>query len=123
VDLSTPAEARPARTWISLLSLQVRASLAASTGVEDPDDVIKYLLAGADVVMSASALLRHGPEHASVLLEGLDNWMLRKGYKTVGAFRGILATPPDTDQAAYERADYVQAMRSANAGHGVWNRR
>lgn len=123
VDLSTPAEARPARTWISLLRQQVRADLAASTGVEDPADVIKYLLAGADVVMSASALLRHGPEHASVLLEGLDNWMLRKGYETVGAFRGILATPPDTDQAAYERAGYVQAMRSANAGHGVWERR
>jgi len=79
VDLSTPAEARPARTWISLLRRQVRASLAASTGVENADDVIKYLLAGADVVMSASALLRHGPEHASVLLDGLGEWMRRKG--------------------------------------------
>jgi hypothetical protein len=101
----------------------VRAGLAASTGVEDPDDVVKYLLSGADVVMSASALLHHGPEHASVLLDGVGNGMRRKGYESVGDFRGILAAPPDTDQAAYERDGYVQAMRSANAGHGVWDRR
>ena len=48
------------------------ASLAATTGVEEPADVAKYLLAGADVVMTASALLRHGPEHATVLLDGLS---------------------------------------------------
>ena len=61
VDLSSPAEARLPRTWISLLRRQVRASLAATSGVEGPADVVKYLLAGADVVMTASALIRHGP--------------------------------------------------------------
>ena len=54
-DLSTPAEARLPRTRISLLRRQVRASLAATTGVEGPADVAKYLLAGADVVMTASS--------------------------------------------------------------------
>ena len=54
VDLSSPAEARVPRTWISILCQRVRASLAATTGVEGPADVAKYLLAGADVVMTAS---------------------------------------------------------------------
>ena len=43
----------------------------------------KYLLAGADVVMTASALLRHGHEHATVLIEGLEDWMSRKGFAAV----------------------------------------
>ncbi|MGD0704230.1 MAG: dihydroorotate dehydrogenase-like protein [Trebonia sp.] len=114
VDLSSPAEARLPRTWISLLRRQVGGSLAATSGVETPVDVVKYLLAGADVVMTASALIRHGPRHAAVLLDGLSEWMNRKGYTSVGELRGILAVPPDTDQAAYERAGYVRALRGAN---------
>jgi dihydroorotate dehydrogenase (fumarate) len=114
VDLSSPAEARLPRTWISLLRLQVRACLAATTGVEGAADVAKYLLAGADVVMTASALIRHGPEHAAVLLDGLSEWMKRKGYASVGELRGMLAVPADTDQAGYERAGYVRALRAAN---------
>src|SRR5579862_1525875 len=113
-DLSTPAEARLPRTWISLLRRQVRASLAATTGVEGPADVARYLLAGADVVMTASALIRHGPQHAAVLLDGLSEWMARKGYTSVGELRGMLAVPADTDQAAYERAGYVRELRAAN---------
>jgi dihydroorotate dehydrogenase (fumarate) len=114
VDLSSPAEARLPRTWISLLRRQVLASLGATSGVEEPVDVVKYLLAGADVVMTASALIRHGPQHAAVLLDGLSQWMARKGYTSAGELRGILAVPADTDQAAYERAGYVRALRGAN---------
>jgi dihydroorotate dehydrogenase (fumarate) len=114
VDLSSPAEARLPRTWISLLRNHLRASLAATTGVEAPADVVKYLLAGADVVMTASALIRHGPRYAAVLLDGLAEWMARKGYASVDDLRGMLAVPAGTDQAAYERAGYVRAMRDAN---------
>ncbi|MHB1894330.1 MAG: dihydroorotate dehydrogenase-like protein, partial [Candidatus Dormibacteria bacterium] len=91
VSLSNPAEARLPRTWIALLRGRVTASLAASTGVEGPDDVARYLLAGADVVMTTSALLRHGPQHLRVLLDGLAEWMGRKGFSAVGDFRGLLA--------------------------------
>jgi dihydroorotate dehydrogenase (fumarate) len=115
VDLSSPAEARLPRTWISILHGQVHASLAATTGVEGPADVVKYLLAGADVVMTASALIRHGPGHAAVLLDGLSAWMARKGYASVADFRGLLARPAGADQAAYERAGYFRALRAANS--------
>jgi len=120
VGLSSPAEARLPRTWISLLRNHLRASLAATTGVEEPADVVKYLLAGADVVMTASALIRHGPRYAAVLLDGLAAWMTRKGYASVDDLRGMLAVPADADQAAYERAGYVRAMRDANGAHRPW---
>src|SRR4029078_12201867 len=117
VELSNPAGARVPRTWIALLRGRVRASLAATTGVEGPEDVAKYLLAGADVVMTASSLIRHGPGHATVLLDGLPDGMARKGYASVDDVRGLLAVPAGTDQAAYERAGYVRAMREGNGAH------
>lgn len=116
VGLSIPAEARLPRTWIALLHGRVRASLAATTGVETAADVAKYLLAGADVVMTASALLRHGPGHAAVLLDGLADWMTRKHFAGVDELRGMLAVPAGTDEAAYERAGYVGALQEANSG-------
>ncbi|MGE5287783.1 MAG: dihydroorotate dehydrogenase-like protein [Micromonosporaceae bacterium] len=120
VNLSSPTEARLPRTWISLLRRHVRASLAATTGVDSAADVVKYLLAGADVVMTASALLRYGPEHAAVLLDGLSAWMVRKGFADVSDMRGIVAVPAGADQTAYEREGYVRALRAADSSRGPW---
>ena len=120
MDLSSPAEARLARTWISLLRNHLCACLAATTGVEGPADVVKYLLAGADVVMTASALIRHGPQYAAVLLDGLAEWMARKGYASVDDLRGMLALVVAADPAVDERAGYVRAMRDANGAHRPW---
>jgi dihydroorotate dehydrogenase (fumarate) len=116
IGLSSPTEATLPRTWIALLHGRVRASLAASTGVETSADVARFLLAGADVVMTASALLRHGCEYAAVLLDGLSEWMASKGFATVGELRGMLAVPPDADAAGYQRTGYVSALRRANRG-------
>jgi dihydroorotate dehydrogenase (fumarate) len=118
--LSSQAEGRLPRTWIALLAGHLRASLAATTGVETAADVASYLLAGADVVMTASALLRHGPGYAGVLLGELSAWMARKGFGSVAEVRGLLAVPDGTDQAAYERAGYVTALEEANKGYGPW---
>ncbi|MGP0005520.1 MAG: dihydroorotate dehydrogenase-like protein [Acidimicrobiales bacterium] len=121
VGLSDQREARLPRTWIALLHGRLRAALAASTGVEGPDDVAKYLLAGADVVMTTSSLLRHGPGHAAALLDGLSAWMARKGFHNVGEVRGKLAVPSGGDEAVHERAGYVAALRAANASpYGPW---
>ncbi|BDB42692.1 MULTISPECIES: dihydroorotate dehydrogenase-like protein [Mycobacterium] len=117
VSLSTAAEMRLPLTWITLLRGRIRASLAATTGVESATELIKYLLAGADVVMSASALLRHGPEYAAVLLEGLRDWMRRKEFNTVEELRGMLAATPapnGADETTRERWDYVSALRQAD---------
>jgi dihydroorotate dehydrogenase (fumarate) len=118
--LSSAAEGRLPRAWIALLAGRVRASLAATTGVETAADVAKYLLAGADVVMTASALLRHSPAYAGVLLDELADWMTRKGFGSVAEFRGMLSVPAGTDEAAYERAGYVTALAAANTHYGPW---
>ena len=120
-SLSRAGEARLPLTWIALLHGRIAASLAGTTGVEGSKELIKYLLAGADVVMTASALLRHGPDHAAVMLDGLSRWMSRKGFHAVDEFRGLLAVPPGTDETVRERGDYVSALRRANgADVGPW---
>jgi dihydroorotate dehydrogenase (fumarate) len=119
LDLSDPAEGRLPRAWIAILRGRVRASLAGTTGVDGPADVVRYLLAGADVVMTASALLRHGPAHAGRLLDGLTEWLVRKGFPTVGAMRGLLSAPTGADLPAVERAGYVDVLTTAQAVYRV----
>jgi dihydroorotate dehydrogenase (fumarate) len=121
VTLSSRADSLLPRTWVALLRGRVRASLAASSGVETSSDIAAFLLAGADVVMTTSALLRSGPEYATALVNGLSSWMKRKGFNDVSEFRGMLSAPVGREETAYERASYVNALRSANAGaYDAW---
>ena len=98
----------------------IQTLVTSAERLEGPADVVRYLLAGADVVMTASALIRHGPGHAAVLLDGLSEWMVRKGYASVGDVRGLLAVPGGADLAAFQRAGYVRALRAANSASGPW---
>ncbi len=118
IQLSSPFEAGLPRSWIARLRGQVRASLAASTGVEDAADVAAYLLAGADVVMTTSSLLRHGPGHAEVLLDGLTGWLQRKGFTAVSQARGLLAASAAGSAPGYGRAGYLQAIQDATGAYG-----
>jgi dihydroorotate dehydrogenase (fumarate) len=118
--LSSPAEGRLPRIWIAHLAGRIRASLAASTGVEDASDVAAYLLAGADVVMTASSLLRHGPDHARLLLGELTAWMAGQGFSSLDDFRGKLAISAGQAGAAGDRAGYVRSLRAADGGQRSW---
>ena len=118
--LSSPAEATLPRSWIARLRGQLRSSLAASTGVETADDVAAYLLAGADVVMTTSALLRHGPGHVAALLDGLTAWMDRKGIGSVDEIRGLLAPGADTPQPGFGRYGYLRAVEQATRAYSPW---
>ena len=119
MTLSNPAEAALPRSWIARLRGLVGASLAATTGVETAADVAAYLLAGADVVMTTSSLLRHGPGHAAVLIDGLSEWLKRKGFSTVDDVRGLLAVPAGAQGSAFERAGYLAAIKEASAAYGA----
>ena len=113
VELSRPADGTLPRTWIAALRRHLpETSLAGSSGVETSDDVVKYLLAGADAVMTTSALLRHGAGYVSELLAGVERWAEGKGYGSVADFRGLLAVPPDAEPNAYQRASYVEAIET-----------
>jgi dihydroorotate dehydrogenase (fumarate) len=118
LKLSDPAEAALPRSWIARLRGLVGASIAASTGVETAADVAAYLLAGADVVMTTSSLLRHGPSHAAVLIDGLTEWLKRKGFSGVEDARGLLAVPAGAHGSAFERAGYLTAIEEATRTYG-----
>ena len=117
VTLSSPVDARLPRTWIAVLHDHVEASLAASSGVDQPEDVVKYLLAGADVVCTTSALVRHGIEHATRLIDGLEAWLDGRRL-TLDQVRGMLAVPSNAPADAYERAGYVSALEKAKTTYG-----
>lgn len=118
-DLSTTHEGRLPRTWIAALRNHTNASLAGSTGVETADDVIRYLLAGADIVMTTAALVRHGRDYTSELVSGLQSWMLRKEFTSLEQVRGMMALPLVTDADALERGGYVGAIQAAKERYGA----
>ncbi len=112
VELSSPAEIRLPLLWLAILHGRVDASLAATTGVHTASEVAKYLLAGADVTMTTSALLKHGPAHASTLVAGLSAWLERKGFASVAQVKGSMSQQRVADPTAFERANYMKVLQS-----------
>ena len=111
VLLSTSEALRLPFTWIGMLYGRIKADLAGSSGVHTPDDVVKLLLVGADVTMVCSALLRHGIGHLGDLETGLSRWMEKHQYKSVNDLKGNLSQLRCKDPAAFERAQYVNAVK------------
>ncbi len=113
IALSSASETRLGLLWLSQLFGRLpHASLAAGTGVESSDEVLKYLLAGADVVMTTSALLRNGPGFARTLVTDLENWLGARSFTDVSEMRGLM-TPlhPAGEAERHERGDYVRALK------------
>ena len=110
VPLSTAAELTPSLVWIALLSRRVTCSLAAGRGVQSDAEVVKCLLVGADVVMTTSALLRHGPQHLSTMRRGLERWMAENQFDSVDAIRGLKDATHVANIDALLRAHYVAAL-------------
>ena len=112
LELSEQNEIRLPLLWIGVLAGRIEASIAATTGVRNAEQVIKYLLAGADVVMTTSSLLRNGPRHMADLVRGLAQWMADKGYDDVGQLRGAMSQRKVADPGAFERANYIKVLQS-----------
>ena len=110
--LSRSYESRMPLQWIGILRGRVEASLAATSGVHSAEDALKLLLAGADVVMAASSLLRGGPGVAREILEGIRSWMEEKEYESVEQMKGSMSQLNCPDPTAYERANYMKALIS-----------
>jgi dihydroorotate dehydrogenase (fumarate) len=112
LELSRANEIRLPLLWIALLHGRLRACLAATTGVESATEVVKYLLAGADVVMTTSALLRHGAGHLGSLVEGLGQWLEQHGSTGVSQVRGSMSRAKAGNPEAFERANYLRVLES-----------
>jgi dihydroorotate dehydrogenase (fumarate) len=119
--LSTSDELRLPLRWIAILRDQLRTSLAATTGVHTAEDVIKLLLAGADVTMLASALYKRGPDHLRVLLEGVRAWLEEKEYQSVEQMKGSVSQENSADPSAFERSNYIKTLTTF-IGPAIWGR-
>ena len=117
LGLSSAGEIRLPLLWIAILHGKLNASLAATRGVENPDEVIKYLLAGADAVMTTSSLLRHGPAYTNLLLEGLKAWMEARRFSSVKQVRGSMSRAKVANPAAFERANYIRVLESYQSAY------
>lgn len=115
LKLSSPYEMRLALMWIALLHGRLGASLAATTGVDGAEEVIKYLLAGADVVMTTSALLRHGPDHLLKIVGGVEDWLAERGFASVAAMRGRMSAARIANPESLVRAQYVRMLTGHRA--------
>src|SRR5271157_3503613 len=111
VLLSGPQALRLPLTWIGILYGRIRASLAATSGVHGPEDVIKLLMVGADVTMMCSALLRHGIGHLRHVEQGVQQWMADHEYESVHQMQGSMSQLRCPDPAAFERAQYMRAVK------------
>lgn len=113
LELSRPGELRLPLRWIAILRPRLPGtSLALTSGVASGADVAKGLLAGADVVMTASEILRHGPHRVAVMLDELTQWMLVNEYESVDQLRGSVAQHAVADPGAYERSQYQRVLSS-----------
>lgn len=111
MKLSSPDEIRLPLLWLAVLAGRVEASLAATTGVSTADEVIKYLLVGADVVMTTSSLLRSGIEHMMTLRAGLEAWLRAREFASVDDVRGLMSQRRIADPQAFERANYIRILQ------------
>lgn len=113
LHFSVASEIRLPLLWIALLYQKVKLSLAATTGVQSVVEVVKYLLAGADVVMTASTLYKNGIGYLNDMNRDLDNWMNMNGFENLAAFKGSMSQQNVSDPTAYERANYIKILEGA----------
>lgn len=110
VVLSDSHDNRLPLRWMAILKGNVKASLAATSGVHTAADVLKLVMAGADVTMMCSSLLQHGPKHITEVLTGLDQWMIDHEYVSIAQMKGSMSQKSVADPSAFERANYMKAL-------------
>jgi dihydroorotate dehydrogenase (fumarate) len=115
LELSTSHDLRLPLRWIAILYGQIDAQLAATSGVHSEVDVVKLLLAGADVTMTTASLLRHGPTHLTEIVANLERWLDDNDYTSVAQLRGSLSQGNAPDPMAFERHNYMKALTTFGA--------
>jgi dihydroorotate dehydrogenase (fumarate) len=109
--LSANYEKRLPMRWLAILHGQIRASMAATTGVHSAEDAIRMLLCGADVAMVASILLRKGIDYLGEIIDDLESWMVEHEYSSVEQLKGSMSLRHVAEPAAFERANYLKILQ------------
>jgi dihydroorotate dehydrogenase (fumarate) len=112
LTLSVPADMRLALHWIGIVYGKIRANLAATSGIYQAYDVIKMTMAGADVTMLCSALMRYGIEHIQKIEMETATWLAEHGHSSLAEIKGTMSQKKCRDPSAFERAQYVRGLSS-----------
>lgn len=112
LTLSTPTDMRLPLRWIGILFGEIRANLAATSGIYQAHDVIKLVMAGADATMLCSALMRHGIQHIQRIEMEMAVWLEQHKYNSLGEIKGVMSQKNCPDPGAFERAQYVRGLSS-----------
>jgi dihydroorotate dehydrogenase (fumarate) len=110
LELSTSSELLLRLRWLAILHGRIRPSLALTGGVHTWQDAVKGILAGAHAIQMVSALLRHGPEHLTQLVEQAGAWMAQHQVSSIAAMRGRVSLRTSADPSNFERANYIRAL-------------
>ena len=110
LELSSPTEIRLPLLWLAILHGRVDCSLAATTGVSSSVEVIKYLLAGADCAMTASAVLKHGIPFIKHMIDEIETWMAARNFESIDEWKGKMSQKHIKDPTMYERANYIRVL-------------
>ncbi|HTK11029.1 MAG TPA: dihydroorotate dehydrogenase-like protein [Ktedonobacteraceae bacterium] len=114
LQLSTSDDLRLPLRWIALLFGRVQTDFALTSGVHTAQDVLKAMMAGANVAMMTSALLVHGIEHLAHVLSDLQAWMIEHEYESIAQMRGSMSQQAVAEPAAFERANYMKVLNAYN---------
>jgi dihydroorotate dehydrogenase (fumarate) len=112
LKLSTSDDLLLPLRWIAILYGRVKADLALTSGVHTGQDLIKAMMAGANVAMTTSSLLAGGIGHAGVILKEAEEWMAAHEYSSVRQMQGSMSQKAAAEPAAFERANYMKALQS-----------
>ena len=110
--LSTSYDMRLPLRWVAVLYGHIKASLAATSGIHEAQDVVKMLMVGADVTMMCSALLKNGIDHVKHVLKGVEQWMKEHDYESVEQLKGTMSQKSCANPEAFERANYMKVLQS-----------
>ncbi|MEJ2508568.1 MAG: dihydroorotate dehydrogenase-like protein [Gammaproteobacteria bacterium] len=119
LELSSSAESLLRIRWVAILYGQVNLSLAVTGGMHTVEDVLKALLAGADVTHLCSALLLHGPHRLTEIRDALHAWLADHEYESVQQLKGSVSRRYAIDPVAFERANYINVLDTYTAARGV----
>ena len=112
LDLSTSADLRLPLRWISIMHGKLETDFALTSGIHTYKDVLKAMMAGANVAMTASKLLHDGEQAIGRILSDLEEWMKEREYESIKQMQGSMSQQSVKEPAAFERANYMKVLGS-----------
>jgi dihydroorotate dehydrogenase (fumarate) len=110
--LSSSESMRLPLRWVAILYGKIKANMAATSGIHTSDDVLKMIMAGADVTMLCAVLFQHGIGKITGILEGVERWMEDHEYESIEQMKGSMSHKSVPEPAAFERANYMRVLKS-----------